>query len=204
MERKNDMAPYLFHQGTNYHSYEYLGVHKDNGEYVFRVWAPNADQVMLTGDFNGWDESLVMRKLSDGGIWEISVGEDTVKEGDRYKYKVYGCGQVHFKADPYARCTELPPETASVVHCEGDYSWKDKGWLDYRRKNAADYYKRPMNVYELHLGSWKRHEDGTPFTYTELARELSCYVKQMGYTHVEIMPVTEHPFDGSWGYQVTS
>lgn len=204
MEYKNDMAPYLFHQGTNYYAYKYLGVHKDEDGYVFRVWAPNADQVMLVGDFNDWDESLPMRRLSDGGIWEISVGDDIVKEGDRYKYKVYGCGQVHFKADPYAIRAELPPETASVVECGTDYEWKDEGWLAYRKKTMTDFYSKPMNIYELHLGSWKRHEDGTPFTYTELARELSSYVKQMGYTHIEIMPVTEHPFDGSWGYQVTS
>ncbi len=204
MEQKNDIAPYLFHQGTNYSAYEYMGVHKTERGYVFRVWAPNADCVMLAGDFNDWSESLPMRRITEGGIWEIEVSDGSVKDGDKYKYKIYGCGQVHYKADPYANAAELPPETASVVYTKNDYKWKDKGWLDFRRSNAQDFYGKPMNIYELHLGSWKRHEDGTPLSYTELARELAPYVKQMGYTHIELLPVTEHPYDGSWGYQVTS
>ena len=204
MGRKNDLAPYLFHQGTNYSAYEYMGAHKTENGYVFRVWAPNADCVMLTGDFNGWSESMSMSRITEGGIWEIEVNDGSVKDGDKYKYKIYGCGQVHYKADPYANAAELPPETASVVYTKNDYKWKDKGWLDFRRSNAKDFYGKPMNIYELHLGSWKRHEDGTPLSYTELARELAPYVKQMGYTHIELLPVTEHPFDGSWGYQVTS
>ena len=204
MERKNDMAPYLFHQGTNYYAYDYLGVHKTDEGFVFRVWAPNADAIMLTGDFNDWSDNLPLERVSDGGIWEINVTDGSVKLGDKYKYKIYGCGQVHYKADPYAKRAELPPNTASVVECDSDYQWRDEGWLAYRKKTAVDFYKHPMNIYELHLGSWKHHEDGTPLTYTELARELSTYVKQMGYTHIEIMPVTEHPFDGSWGYQVGS
>ena len=204
MERRNDMAPYLFHQGTNYYAYDYLGVHKTDDGFVFRVWAPNADAIMLVGDFNDWSDNLPLSRINDGGIWEIGVADGSVKLGDKYKYKIYGCGQVHYKADPYARRTELPPDTASVVECESDYQWRDEGWLKYRRKTAVNFYKNPMNIYELHLGSWKRHEDGTPYSYTELACELSTYVKQMGYTHIEIMPVTEHPFDGSWGYQVGS
>ncbi len=204
MERKNDLAPYLFHQGTNYSAYDYMGVHKTGRGYVFRVWAPNADCVMLTGDFNGWSESMSMSRITEGGIWEIEVNDGSVRDGDKYKYKIYGCGQVHYKADPYANAAELPPETASVIYTKNDYKWKDKGWLDFRRSNAQDFYAKPMNIYELHLGSWKRHEDGTPLSYTELACELAPYVKQMGYTHIELLPVTEHPFDGSWGYQVTS
>ncbi len=198
------MAPYLFHQGTNYYAYEYLGVHKTDEGFVFRVWAPNADAIMLVGDFNGWSDSLPLERINDGGIWAVEVKDGSVKLGDKYKYKIYGCGQMHYKADPYARRAELPPETASVVECESDYKWRDGGWLEYRKKHAVQFYKEPMNIYELHLGSWKRHEDGTPYSYLELARELSTYVKQMGYTHIEIMPVTEHPFDGSWGYQVGS
>ena len=204
MERKNDMAPYLFHQGTNYYAYDYLGVHKTDEGFVFRVWAPNADAVMLTGDFNNWSDNLPLTRANDGGIWEINVTDGSVKLGDKYKYKIYGCGQMHYKADPYAKRAELPPNTASIVECDSSYQWRDEGWLAYRKKTAVDFYKYPMNIYELHLGSWKHHEDGTPLTYTELARELSTYVKQMGYTHIEIMPVTEHPFDGSWGYQVGS
>ena len=204
MERKNDMAPYLFHQGTNYYAYDYLGVHRTDEGFVFRVWAPNADAIMLTGDFNDWSDGIPLERVSDGGVWEVNVTDGSVKLGDKYKYKIYGCGQVHYKADPYAKRAELPPNTASVVECDSDYQWRDEGWLAYRKKTAVDFYRQPMNIYELHLGSWKHHEDGTPLTYTELARELSTYVKQMGYTHIEIMPVTEHPFDGSWGYQVGS
>ena len=131
MERRNDMAPYLFHQGTNYYAYEYMGVHKTESGYVFRVWAPNADVIMLTGEFNDWSESLPLERITEGGIWEVYVDDGTVKEGDRYKYKIYGCGQVHYKADPYARRAELPPETASVVDCESSHVWRDDGWLRY-------------------------------------------------------------------------
>ncbi len=204
MENKNDLAPYLFHQGTNYFAYDYMGAHKTESGYVFRVWAPNADAIFLAGDFNDWSESIPLVRITEGGIWEVEVNDGSIKSGDRYKYKIYGCGQVHFKADPYARQSELPPETASVIEEDKKYTWRDKGWLDYRKKAGPNYYKLPMNIYELHLGSWRRHEDGTLFTYGELATELSTYVKQMGYTHIEIMPVTEYPYEGSWGYQVCS
>ena len=204
MEKINDMAEYLFHQGTNYRAYEYLGAHKTDGGYVFRVWAPNADKVFLAGDFNDWSEDAPLDRISEGGIWEITLGNDRISAGNKYKYKIYGCGQVHFKADPYATEAGLPPETASVVPACSEYEWRDSGWLAYRKKNAGKFYSLPMNIYELHMGSWKRHEDGTPFNYTELARELAPYVKQMGYTHIEMMPLTEYPFEGSWGYQVSS
>lgn len=204
MKKMNDMAEYLFHQGTNYRAYEYLGAHKTDGGYVFRVWAPNADKVFLAGDFNDWSEDAPLDRISEGGIWEITLGNDRISAGNKYKYKIYGCGQVHFKADPYATEAGLPPETASVVPTQSEYEWRDSGWLAYRKKNAGKFYSLPMNIYELHMGSWKRHEDGTPFNYTELARELAPYVKQMGYTHIEMMPLTEYPFEGSWGYQVSS
>ena len=204
MKKMNDMAEYLFHQGTNYRAYEYLGAHKTDGGYVFRVWAPNADKVFLAGDFNDWSEDAPLDRISEGGIWEITLGNDRISAGNKYKYKIYGCGQVHFKADPYATEAGLPPETASVVPTQSEYEWRDSGWLAYRKKNAGKFYSLPMNIYELHMGSWKRHEDGTPFNYTELAKELAPYVKQMGYTHIEMMPLTEYPFEGSWGYQVSS
>ena len=202
MKTVNDMAPYLFHQGTNYAAYEYLGVHRTEDGYVFRVWAPNADGIMLTGDFNNWSENISLERITEGGIWETTVDADYVKAGDKYKYKIYGCGQVHYKADPYATVSELPPNTASVIPDEDEYEWRDAGWLDYRRRTATEFYSKPMNIYEMHLGSWRRHEDGSYFCYREIATELSTYVKQMGYTHVELLPVMEHPFDGSWGYQV--
>ncbi len=204
MGKENNVASYLFHQGTNYYAYKYLGAHKTPDGYAFRVWAPNADSIMLTGDFNNWDESIPLTKEGEGGIWSVAVPEGVVKAGDKYKYKIYGCGQVHYKADPYARRAGLPPETASVVEDESTYAWRDAGWLKYRKEWAKEFYKKPMNIYEMHLGSWKRHEDGAPYSYTELAQELASYVKQMGYTHIEIMPVTEYPFEGSWGYQVCS
>ena len=204
MEKINDMAEYLFHQGTNYRAYEYLGAHKTDDGYVFRVWAPNADRIFLAGDFNNWGEDAPLERISEAGIWEITLGNDRISAGNKYKYKIYGCGQVHFKADPYATEAGLPPETASVVPTQSEYEWRDGGWLAYRKKNAGKFYSLPMNIYELHMGSWKRHEDGTPFSYTELARDLAPYVKQMGYTHIEMMPITEYPFEGSWGYQVSS
>ena len=204
MKTVNDMAPYLFHQGTNYAAYEYLGVHRTENGYVFRVWAPNADSIMLTGDFNNWSDNVSLLRVTEGGIWETTLDFDYAKPGDKYKYKIYGCGQVHYKADPYATESELPPNTASVIPNDDEYEWRDAGWLDYRRRTATEFYSKPMNIYEMHLGSWKRHDDGTPFSYTELARELTTYVKQMGYTHIEIMPVTEYPYEGSWGYQVCS
>ena len=204
MEKINDMAEYLFHQGTNYRAYEYLGAHKTDDGYIFRVWAPNADRIFLAGDFNNWGEDAPLERISEAGIWEITLGNDRISAGNKYKYKIYGCGQVHFKADPYATEAGLPPETASVVPTQSEYEWRDGGWLAYRKKNAGKFYSLPMNIYELHMGSWKRHEDGTPFSYTELARDLAPYVKQMGYTHIEMMPITEYPFEGSWGYQVSS
>ena len=204
MEKINELAAYLFHQGTNYKAYEYMGAHKEDGGFVFRVWAPNADKVFLCGNFNAWGEDIPMQRISENGIWEAFVSDGTISEGAQYKYKIYGCGQVHFKADPYAREAGLPPETASIVPTESEYKWRDSGWLAYRKKSAPNFYSLPMNIYEIHAGSWKHHEDGTPFDYTELARELAPYVKQMGYTHVELMPITEYPFDGSWGYQVSS
>ena len=204
MKVTNDMAPYLFHQGTNYAAYEYLGVHRTENGYVFRVWAPNADSIMLTGDFNDWADNVPLERVTEGGIWEVTLEGDYVKPGDKYKYKIYGCGQVHYKADPYATKSELPPATASVVPDDEEYTWRDAGWLEFRRRTGPEFYSKPMNIYEMHLGSWKRHEDGTPYSYTELASELTSYVKQMGYTHIEIMPVTEYPSEGSWGYQVCS
>ena len=203
MSNKNEMAEYLFHQGTNFESYNYFGVHREDGLLTFRVWAPNATAVAVIGDFNGWQgcHGCYMRRLNDGGIWEISLPD--MPDGTRYKYLIHTRdGRQLQKADPYAFAAELPPATASLVYtAPTDYPWRDAGWMSFR-PNARDY-NRPLNVYELHLGSWKRHEDGTYLSYLELAHELPQYVKQMGYTHIELLPVMEHPFDGSWGYQVT-
>lgn len=196
------LAAYLFHQGTNDTAYEYLGVHRVGETFVFRVWAPNADRVWVVGDFNGWSDGHPMQQVTENGVWEVVLSDTAVHLGDRYKYKILGCGKEMLKADPYGVCCELPPDTASVVYDLDGYAWRDDGWLAYRKRKRKRMYSEPMNIYEVHLGSWKRHEDGSYYSYTELATELAPYVKQMGYTHIELMPVMEHPFDGSWGYQV--
>ncbi len=204
MSKSGDMASYLFHQGTNYTAYEYLGVHKIDDDFVFRVWAPNAERVFAVGDFNEWKEVDPMSRITEGGIWEITLSSDRVKLGDNYKYKIYNHGRGVCKSDPYGVRTELPPATATVIDDIDGYEWRDEGWLKYRRSKAGKFVSEPMNIYEIHLGSWKKHEDGSYLSYEELATELIPYVKQMGYTHIELMPVMEHPFDGSWGYQVCS
>ncbi len=200
----DDVALYFFHQGNNSKAYEYLGAHFEEGtdKVVFRVWAPNAKSVSVIGDFNSWDKTAApMQKLSDGETWETAVSG--VKEFDKYKYYIVsadGQGELE-KADPYAFHAETRPGTASKVYSMDGYDWKDSAWLEERK--TKDVYSSPMNIYEVHAGSWKMHEDGNPYTYRELAKELVPYVKKMGYTHIELMPISEFPFDGSWGYQVT-
>ena len=201
-ENTNNTAAYFFHQGTNYKAYEYLGVHFENGRYVFRVWAPNADAVFVAGDFNGWSNTIPMERITDGGIYEAYDSDGKVKPGDKYKFKIYNHGKEILKSDPYAFLSELPPNTASIIPDGTDYVWRDSGWRRHANRAKARVYELPMNIYEIHLGSWKRREDGSFYTYSELAVELATYVKQMGYTHIEIMPIAEYPFDGSWGYQV--
>ena len=204
MAKITDMASYLFHQGTNYMAYEYLGVHITEKGTVFRVWAPNAEKVFVVGDFNEWTEEHPMERTTKGGIWECVLPEGLCKPGDKYKYKIYGNGRVVCKSDPYGVEAEIPPNTATVISDIDGYKWRDSGWLNHRKKSAGKFASQPINIYEIHLGSWKRHEDGSYYTYSELAAELAPYVKQMGYTHIELMPIMEHPFDGSWGYQVCS
>ena len=202
VESPTDMAPFLFHQGTNYHAGDYLGSHISDRGIVFRVWAPNAAAVFVVGDFCGWDEGLAMQRVTEAGVWQVTSPD--ARDGMLYKFRILTKdGRVLYKADPYARACELPPATASRIYTS-HYTWRDKGWLKHRAKTMAnDGFRRcPINIYELHLGSWLRHEDGSYLSYAELARELAPYLKQMGYTHVELMPVMEHPYDGSWGYQV--
>ncbi|MBO5898458.1 MAG: 1,4-alpha-glucan branching enzyme, partial [Clostridia bacterium] len=197
------MAPYLFHQGTNFHAADYLGAHPCDDGYVFRVWAPNAAHVSVVGDFCDWGEGIPMTRVTEGGIWEVTVRE--ARASQIYKFRIVASdGRWLYKSDPYAAAMELPPATASRLY-ESSYVWRDEGWMRFRAKTMANggFRRQPMNIYELHAGSWRRHEDGSYFTYEELARELAPYVKQMGFTHVELMPVMEHPFDGSWGYQVS-
>lgn len=204
------MAAYFFHQGTNYYAYRYLGFHilpclDGEKAAVFRTWAPHAESVYLVGDFNGWDNSLPMKRITDGGIYEIILPAENVHDGDNYKFRIVTPdGRILEKADPYAFYAEKPPLTASRLDISMPFSWTDTGYLENRSKTVkAPDYRIPVNIYEMHLASWKKHEDGTEMTYSEIADELIPYIKQMGYTHVEFMPVMEHPFDGSWGYQVT-
>ena len=200
MDTKNNPAVYYFHQGTNYESYRYFGVHPSKNGYVFRVWAPHALSVSVVGDFNHWDDShSPMHLLNEQGVWECFLS--CVKEFDNYKYSIRTKdGRTLLKADPFAFHTETPPGNASKIYDISGYSWNDESW---ERRYVPNPFQSPMNIYELHLGSWRRHPDGNVFTYHELADDLSQYLSDMGYTHVELLPVSEHPFDGSWGYQVT-
>ncbi len=194
---------YYFHTGTACRAYEFMGAHIYGNRYIFRVWAPCADEVFVVGDFNGWGNGDKMTKITRAGLWELVVDCELIEQGSMYKYKIKNGDKTVFKSDPYGFSMAAPPTAASVI-CDIDgYTWHDRGWLNHRKRlfdGAA--YNQPMNVYEIHLGSWKRHDDGSYYTYAELADELAPYVKEMGYTHIELMPVAEHPFDGSWGYQV--
>ncbi len=212
---KNDLPAYLFHQGTNYFAQKFLGLHFTSHKAVFRVWAPNADSVCLCGDFNDWNrDSHPLTKSTDSGIWEILISRKDIEEGSKYKYAVTKNGKTVLKADPYAFSSETLMHTASIVSKIPDYKWNDSAWLTYRKKsmkvNDKVKFACPINIYEMHLGSWKTRDgktnvDGDAYlNYREIADQLAPYLKEMGYTHVELLPVTEHPFDGSWGYQVCS
>ena len=171
---------------------------------IFRVWAPGASSVFVIGDFNGWQEDTPMIRVTEGGVWEASMPESSVPAGCKYKFRVVSAAGTHDKADPYAQATECPPATASVIAKPDGYSWRDGSWMQYRRRAMKNFYSQPINIYELQIASWKRHEDGSYYSYSEIAPDIASYVKQMGYTHIELMPVMEYPFDGSWGYQVCS
>ncbi len=202
-EKTNSLAPFLFHQGTNYQAYEYMGAHLTGDEIVFRVWAPHAKTVFLIGDFNAWREETPMKRVSDGGIFEVSVARERFAAGKLYKYRIMTDHGFFDKADPYGFSMEPPPQTASAICDLSCYQWRDGGWMKNRAETMGKaYYEQPLNIYEVHLGSWKRHDDSSYLSYRELADDLIPYVKQMGYTHIELMPVMEHPFDGSWGYQI--
>ncbi len=204
MKKTTDaLASFLFHEGTNYRAYEYMGAHRTEDSYVFRLWAPHAEAVFLVGDFNAWGEDAPMQRVTEGGVWEIFVDVARFDLGQCYKYKLLTAKGELYKADPYGFFMQNPPETASVLYDITEYRWRDAAWMKQRAETMGkNPYEQPLNIYEVHLGSWKRHEDGTPLSYRELILELVPYVKQMGYTHVELMPVMEHPYDGSWGYQV--
>jgi 1,4-alpha-glucan branching enzyme len=203
----SDFDLHLFAEGTHYRAWEKLGAHcitiGDVQGVHFAVWAPNAQRVSVIGDFNRWDgRTHVMRRLVPSGVWEIFV--PGLRDGDCYKYEVRTRdGHLLEKADPYGRRFEVPPNTASIIWTEGGYQWGDGDWLRDRPSFAA-WHDRPMAIYEVHLGSWRRvpEENNRYLTYRELGDQLVPYVREMGFTHIELMPVMEHPFTGSWGYQV--
>jgi 1,4-alpha-glucan branching enzyme len=194
---------HLFAEGTHVKAYDRLGArqmtHGVRGVH-FAVWAPNALRVSVVGDFNMWDGRVhPMRRLVASGVWEIFV--PGVGDGVKYKFEIVAPhGPTVLKADPFGRFFETPPQTASIVHGDA-YAWGDADWLT-RRRELELWHRRPMSLYEVHLGSWRRHADGEQFSYRELAQTLVPYVREMGYTHIELLPVMEHPFAGSWGYQV--
>ena len=198
---------YLINEGTEHRVYRKLGAHLREVDGVhgvaFAVWAPNASRVSVVGDFNRWDgRYFPMRSLGNSGVWEIFI--PGLEEGLLYKYEIVPRqGAMRLKTDPYGSYFEGPPNNASVVWNVDQYQWGDSAWMEKRAQ--TDWLKKPVQVYEVHLGSWRRNlEDGNrPFTYRELAKELVTYVKEMGFTHVEFMPLSEYPFEGSWGYQVT-
>jgi 1,4-alpha-glucan branching enzyme len=198
---------HLFAEGTHYRAWEKLGSHVqtigDVTGVLFAVWAPNAQRVSVIGDFNGWDGRVhPMRKLVPSGVWELFVPE--LKPGACYKYEVRTHdGHLIEKADPYARWFEVPPRSASVIWENGGYQWGDSDWMR-DRPSAGSWHDRPMSTYEVHLGSWRRvpDEGHRYLTYREMAEILVPYVREMGFTHIELLPVMEHPFSGSWGYQV--
>lgn len=198
-----DIPLYLFHNGTNYQAHDFFGAHfmqsGDEQGVVFRLWAPKAAEVALIGDFNNWERGKnPMNRISDG-VWELFV--PNLKQYDSYKYSIKTQnGKIVNKADPYGFHMETRPNTASKVYDLSGYRWKDQKWLEKREKQ--DIYASPVNIYELHIGSWmKKESEDMLFNYMELAKQLIPYVKKMGFTHIELMPVSEFPFDGSWGYQ---
>ncbi len=198
---------YLFNEGSHYRIYEKMGAHlmevKGTQGTLFGIWAPNARQVSVAGSFNGWNhESHQLQARGSSGIWEGFI--PGVGKGALYKFYIvsHHHGNRAEKADPVAILDEKPPRTASVVW-DLDYRWNDQEWM--QRRAAANSLHAPMSIYEVHLGSWMRvpEEHNRPLTYREMAPRLAEYVKRMGFTHVELLPIMEHPFYGSWGYQTT-
>ena len=193
----------LFYSGRDCRAFDYMGAHPfvQDGEqgYLFRVYAPEAEKVSVMGEFNDWSRDADYMMRDEQGIWEKFI--PNIPEYAAYKYSVWAkSGDVFDKSDPYGFHFETRPGNATKADNLDGYEWGDASWLDWRKKHLP--YSNPVNIYECHLGSWKMHEDGNFYSYRQLADELVPYVKEMGYTHIEFMPLTEYPFDGSWGYQV--
>ncbi len=199
-----DLPLHLFHEGNNTAAFDFFGAHKGkkNGEdgVFFRVWAPNAKSVSLVGDFNGWNrDKTPMNRLSDKMVWETFVAD--VPQYFTYKYSIETAHKsIALKADPYGTHMETRPNTASKYFDIEGYKWKDHAW--HKKKSEINIYKSPVNIYEVHLSSWRTYENGEVFSYVKFAEEIIPYLKELNYTHVELMPLAEYPFDGSWGYQI--
>ncbi len=202
----SDYDIHLFHEGTHYNCYKFMGAHyvKEDRRWGvrFTVWAPKATEVRVVGEFNDWQskKEYSFERLNDEGLWSLFV--PGLKENFIYKYEItQKSGKKVLKADPYAIYSEKRPNTASYAVKRKNFRWGDKRWLEYR--NSQNIYENPINIYEVHLGSWRRDEKGEFLNYREIGDKLASYVKSMGYTHVELMPIMEHPLDDSWGYQLT-
>lgn len=197
MEQELDV--YLFHRGEHREVYNYMGAHLTKNSVIFRVWAPHAKSVAVVGDFNNWTGyDHMMKKINNEGIWELEI--PNLKKLEKYKYRVESAdGRVEMKADPYAFYSEMRPNTASIVYDIPKFKWADKRWLNKRTTGL----NKPINIYEVHLGSWKRGIHGEWLNYKDSAVMLAEYLKEMNYTHIEIMPINEYPLDASWGYQAT-
>ena len=192
---------HIFHEGTSVAAYDFFGAHKGTKDgkkgVYFRVWAPHAASVSLVGDFNDWDRRKnPMTKLTDDETWVCFV--ENVEQYFTYKYSIETQHQsILLKADPYGTHMETRPATATKYFDIDGFEWTDKAWYD--KKAKTNVYKSPMNIYEVHLGSWRTYEDGEPFNYVKFAEEIVPYLKDMSYTHIELMPLAEYPYDGSWG-----
>ncbi|MDE2830872.1 MAG: alpha-amylase family glycosyl hydrolase, partial [Gemmatimonadota bacterium] len=199
----SDFDLHLHGEGNHHNIYDCLGAHPTEKGVHFAVWAPNAQRVSVIGDFNAWNGCQhPMLNRGSTGVWELFIPD--LKPGTLYKYEIKTQnGDIFTKSDPYAFCMEHRPRTASVVHQPNDALWSDAEWLQTRQKR--DPYTDPIAIYEVHPGSWRRNpeENNRPLTYRELAHELVEYVLEMGYTHIELLPIMEHPLDESWGYQIT-
>src|SRR5690242_2850494 len=201
-----DIDLHLFGEGKHERIYDKLGAHCRTHEgkrgVSFAVWAPAADHVSVVGSFNDWDVAKhPLRRLGSSGVWELFI--PGLRDGELYKYAIRTSGQEFFKADPYALMMEVPPNTSSIVY-QSKYKFGDRTWIKNRAKRKA--WREPLSIYEVHLGSWRRvtEEENRPLTYREMAPLLADYVTEKGFTHVEFLPLKEHPYGPSWGYQVSA
>lgn len=200
-----DMDLHLFHEGKHWHAHRFLGAHVQEVDGIagvlFAVWAPNASRVSVVGDFNRWDGRAHPMRMRTGGVWELFI--PNLNPGELYKYEIRNdfWNAIFSKADPYGRYHELRPRTSSIIEGPSQYEWGDEEWLQHR--SQWDWQHQPISVFEVHPGSWQHGPEGEMLNYRELAHRLVDYVRNMGFTHIELLPITEHPYDKSWGYQAT-